>query len=520
MGVRQTDCPVLIVRTRLPIQARQLHILLQHPMDAEFLLMLLQGMSLLWFFHDHENIKCNTKPMPDIRYNTRLQCATIQEVRQTLHCLINCHQILWSLLLHPISPNFPGYPVASTINNLPTGCTDFVYSGYFTTNGLCPDPDHTNNVTLTGGGQQYTVQVTRCDDYVRMPDDRLWKQRLCSWESCTGCDWCAYTYLFLLSRGWICKLCTQASLYCQLHWQHSILLNPFAGQNIDFANSSIVTNPSIYTTIAGVDYYVTTINIVYDNPGECDQPYSFATINFTYVNPIPLCETFRSVLGHCLIPIRRIMWIWYQTGATTPTFSSRGHKDIIYFPGCPDVQHPMQVFPRSTNSMWWSWMCYCNSDEHFSDCDSHLGFRWLPRYTFNGAPIKHGVTLMITLTMFPAFNLVYLLVLIILNILSLTMAQCLNWFRLLMYCLLVVSRMMISDGTYSSSPLADCCNPPPWTLQENFCWSDFSFSAIVLNHGGNPLNQSLVINSWSLICEGTCWVRFNWSEKVYGWYAV
>ena len=54
-GLSCINCP-----NPLPIQARQLHILLQHPMDAELLRMLLQWMSLLAVSRSR-NIKCLTQ---------------------------------------------------------------------------------------------------------------------------------------------------------------------------------------------------------------------------------------------------------------------------------------------------------------------------------------------------------------------------------------------------------------------------------------------------------------------------
>ncbi|MFN8144876.1 MAG: M43 family zinc metalloprotease [Bacteroidia bacterium] len=285
----------------------------------------------------------------------------------------------------PNFPNFPGYPVASTINNLPTGCTDFVYSGYFTTNGLCPDPDHTNNVTLTGGGQQYTA--SNCVTIMYGCPMIVYGNSDCVLGNPVPVVIGVHTPIPAIKRMNL-QIVYPSFIAPPTSLTALNTFESFVGQNIDFANSSIVTNPSIYTTIAGVDYYVTTINIVYDNPVSVIGPYSFATINFTYVNPIPPCET--SHLCWAIAPYSNTSYHvdLYQTGATTPTFSPWTQGYHIFFSGCPGCTAPdagftVQQTPCDGHG------CVTVTATNTSPTATHIwdfdDYRATP---FNGAPIK------------------------------------------------------------------------------------------------------------------------------------
>ena len=116
----------------------------------------------------------------------------------------------------------------------------------------------------------------------------------------------------------------------------------------------------------------------------------FATINFTYVNPIPPCETSHLYLGH-----------WpYSNTIVSCGFVPRQNDDSyifakwtqgyhIFFSGCPgwrtapDAGFTVQQTPCDGHG------CVTVTATNTSPTATHIwGFRWLPRYTFNGAPIK------------------------------------------------------------------------------------------------------------------------------------
>lgn len=240
-------------------------------------------------------------------------------------------------------PNFPGYPVPSSVS-IPAGtCVDFVYSGYFTANGLCPDPDHTNNVTMVAGGQTYTAN--QCVSILYGCPMIVYGNSDCVLGNPVPVVIGVHTGIPNIKRVNL-KIVYPQYITPPTTLNATNTSEPFAGATILFGSSSI-TAPVFYQTISGVDYYVTTVDIVYDFPVSVSGPYSFATINFTYSTLIPPCQT--SYLCWAIAPYNNAGYHvdLYQVGATTPTFSPWTQGFHIFFSDCPGCNPPDAGFTIS-----------------------------------------------------------------------------------------------------------------------------------------------------------------------------